>query len=168
MKLLSICAYLCSVFAILGFGVLAYDEIRWSRFWRDDDSFMLLLLISPALQMFYVQRIISVYHLPQFKQTKTLDELAMHDGDMDVEVVGTNAFWQGVVAVNSIMLCILVLSMSSGLPFIIGELMGQPVTAERVALSLILVCYVCSIPTIIFNLRTLNVRRIRTRQDGML
>jgi hypothetical protein len=165
MKVLAIFAYLCGVFAILGFGLLAWDEIRWSRFWRDDDSFMLLLLIPPVLQIAYVKRMIAVLHLPSFKQTRMLDELAIHEGDMDVEVVGTNAFWQGVVIVNSIMLCILVLAMTSALPYLTDEF-RRDMTAERVSLILILVAYLCAVPAIIFNLRTFQVRRVRTRTDS--
>jgi hypothetical protein len=166
MKVLAIFAYLCGVFAILGFGLLAWDEIRWKRFWSDDDSFKLLLLIAPALQITYVRRMIAVLHLPSFKQTRTLDELAIHDGDMDVEVVGTNAFWQGVVIINSIMLCILVLAMTSALPYFLFDEFNRPMNAERVSLILILIAYLCAVPTIIFNLRTFQVRRVRTRTDS--
>jgi hypothetical protein len=166
MKVLGVFSYLCSVFAILGVGLLAYDEIRWSRFFKDDDSFILLLLIPPVLEIFYVKRILAVLHLPVFKQTRTLDELAIHEGDMDLDVVGTNVFWQSVVVVNSIVLSVLVLVMTSALPYIIGDLSRFYRSAERFSLFLILISYLCAVPAIIFNLRTVNARRVMVRQDS--
>jgi ABC-type Na+ efflux pump permease subunit len=165
MKLLIGFSYLCAVFAILGFGLLAYDEIRWSKFWRDDDSFMLFLLIPPVLQMLYVRRISAVLHLPVFKQTRMLDEMAIQDGDMDVDIVGTNAFWQGVVVINSLMLSILVMTMTASLPYLLGDIFDGIQTVEKLALVMVMFAYIMAVPTIIFNLRTFSVKRIKARSD---
>jgi hypothetical protein len=166
MKILVGLSYLCCVFAILGLTLLAFDEIRWRRFWKDDDSFMLLLLLPPVLQLFYIRRISAVLHLPVFKQTRMLDELSIQDAELDSEVVGTNAFWQGVVVVNSLLLSALVLGFTTALPYVIMEILDGFKNVESVSLMLIFFAYLFAIPTIVFNLRTFGVRRVLNRRDN--
>lgn len=165
MKILVGLSYLCCVFAILGIGILALNEIRWARFWNDEDSFMLLLLLPPVLQLLYVRRISAVLHLPVFKQTRMLDELSIQDAELDSDVVGTNAFWQGVVVINSLLLSGLVLGMSTSLPYIIMALFDGFENEETAALAILFFAYLCAVPAIIFNLRTFNVRRVLTRRE---
>lgn len=166
MRFLTICSYLCGLSAIL-FGVLllAMAFIETSDFEAELPTIMILssVVILPGIsQLFYTSATRSLYSLPPYIETNSLDDYLVNAIDSNIQVVETN-FWQKIFSfVNSLLLCFGVLFMSFNITSIIETLIKFGFTAIEGYITLALcVIYLVAVPTILYNLRTYNMKRIR-------
>src|SRR5690554_6095112 len=113
MKILAICSYLCAAVVIV-FFLLAL--VLWLESGNTEDYqftiVFLFLLLPPIAQIVYTLRTYRMYYLPEYKETKSLDDFLLNDMDSNDNVVSTGFWLKTFSIVNSILLCLFFIMMS--------------------------------------------------------
>ncbi len=162
MKFLTICSYICAVAAIV-FGVMGvYLSFKAGDTGGMILSIVLLILLPGVTQFYHTFKSVGMYYLTEYKETKSLDDFLLNDLDSNERVVGTS-FWQKIFSVvNCVLLCAVFIFVSYLFRELLREIgrLSFDKTEDFIGI-LILVIYLFALPTIIFNLRTFNLKRIK-------
>jgi len=163
MKFLAICSYLCACAALL-FCLLAWI-LGFEEGAVKETGFVItftLFLLPPISQFFYTYRTYGMFYMKEYKETKSLDDFLLNDIESNENIVQTNFWMKTFSLVNSILLCLLFIAVTYLFGQLIRELkMVSIEKKEHLVIWLILVVYLFSLPTVVYNLRTFNLKRIK-------
>lgn len=163
MKFLSICSYLCASAALL-FCLLAWI-LGLEEGAVKETGFVItftFLLLPPISQFFYTYRTYGMYYLTEYKETKSLDDFLLNEIESDENVVQTGFWLKMFGLINSILLCLLFIAVSYLFSQLMRELkMVSVEKKEHLIVWLIFTIYLFAVPTVIYNLRTFNLKRIK-------
>ncbi len=166
-KKLSTLAYMCSLLM----GLMVVINVIESFSNSNDAIFssrllMSLLWIFPCfMQFFYTYKTASVIGLAEYKPTESLDDYAMNDMELTDEIV-QNGFWlKGFATINSIVLCFYFLNVFSSLLNYISSLFDSRPWFEKIYLFVSILLALFVLPTVLYNLRTFNISRVRREAE---
>lgn len=161
MRFLALCSYLCAGSAVV---LWAYSMILMGK--ENADSSMIVFsafLAFPAItQLYYTARTHRMFYFPHYKETKSLDDFLLNDIESNDHVIGTNFWLKMFSVVNCILLCLFFLFVSYLFSQFTREFTRLNTNKrEWYLLLLIAIVYLFAIPTVIYNIRTFNLKRIR-------
>jgi hypothetical protein len=167
MKILAVCSYLCSALILLCWLILAEEIIGRINSSDDNGWFFLLFIVPPVLQIVYTSTTSTMLRMVVFRESKVLDDFAMNEFDNGDRVVSTGFWLKAFSTINSLLLCLYFLICT----FLFSDfwkMFRQSDSSDASGLSLLffLLGYLFSIPTIVYNLRTFNLKRIKREKPG--
>ncbi len=127
-----------------------------------------MMWIFPCLfQFIYTYKTASVLGLAEFKPTESLDDYAMNDMELTDEIV-QNGFWlKGFAMINSTILCFYFLNVFSSLLNYVSSLFGSGILFDKIYLVIRIFLALFALPTVLYNLRTFNISRIRRSTEKL-
>jgi len=163
MKRLVIFSYCCSVLL----GVLAVSNVlTWLESLQHNEIYangwIHFVWFFPCITQFvYTFRTSTLLGLAEYKPSESLDDFAMNDMDLTDEIVQNNFWMKGFAMINSLFLCFLFLSVFPNLPGTLSRLFEPDEPVQQVRLFASVFITFLAIPTIIYNLRSFNISRVR-------
>jgi hypothetical protein len=162
MKTLLICSYLCASLALLASLLKIVHTFQENDIMSTSVLLASMSALVPILQLIYSYNTASLLLLKKFKQSNMIDDFEMNGLENDEEVVQINFWLKSIAFLVSLFWCLFTLSCLNKLGSIIQHLKDSNQTIfVRIIMMLLIVVTVLSIPTVIYNLRTHNISRIR-------
>lgn len=167
MRFLILCAYLCAIGAFAAWGVIVFQTFDDVQTLNDENIFLLLFMLPAIFQFVYVWKTSPFINLPHYKTTESLDDFALNDIEHDGGIVG-NGFWlKAFCTINSILLCGFFLGFTYAMPFVLRSPFGDDIDfLDHLFTWILLGVYLVTVPTIIYNLRTFNLKRVLNPTKG--
>jgi len=163
MKFLAACSYVAASAAII-MGVISLQSLSEVSAPGSNLIIIALTILLPGIMQFiYTIKTGSAQALRAFKETKSLDDFMLNDMEINTEII-TTSVWQKVFnVINCVLLCVVFISVSYLFRSMVRELANINYSEPtHFVLPLIMVIYVFAMPTIFYNVRTFNMKRIRS------
>lgn len=162
MRFLSICSYICAAAAIV-MGVISLQAMMSGASPASALILIVLTILLPGIMQFvYTIKTGGAHSLKTYKETKSLDDFMLNDMEVNTEIITTSA-WQKIFnVINCVLLCLVFIGVSYVFRSLIREASNLSYSEPaQFTIPLILVIYVFSLPTVFYNVRTFNMKRIR-------
>lgn len=162
MKFLSACSYICGMAGIITGLLTVYFSIQENEPFGTHIVVVLVTILPGVTQIFHTARANNIYYYPKYKASNSLDDHLLNDIDSSEYIVSTGNWQKIFIVVNSLLLSILAIAMTYAIRLAIKNIVqiqfDEP--EEYIVLTLFII-YVFAVPTILYNLRTFNLKRIK-------
>lgn len=162
MKALEVCSYLCCAMSLLAFGTKAFLMIEQMKSWLDIESLGLLIFGLIIVQIIYTWKTARWLSLEKYNASDSLDDFAMNQLDSTDEIVG-NGFWLKLFStLNTALLCFIFFGLLQSSKSLMRDVLSDDNSGGEIYFPIFLLgIFLFAVPTIIYNLRTFNLKRIR-------